>query len=125
LYPENINCKNNIFYKVEKNLKWENNLFIEEIEGSENLSSEEFEDIILDKIIFLKKKWIKIDNIDVSQILEKETKLQKEWKIKINNTQKNIHKTLSDNYPILSVGRIKENHNVVNIRFWWIKKNKW
>jgi hypothetical protein len=21
LYPENINCKNNIFYKVEKNLK--------------------------------------------------------------------------------------------------------
>ena len=51
-----------------------NNLIIEEIENSENMSSEEFYDIILDKIIFFEKKWIKINNIDVSKILEKKTK---------------------------------------------------
>jgi len=33
-----------------------NNLIIEEIENSENMSSEEFYDIILDKIIFFEKK---------------------------------------------------------------------
>ena len=122
--------KNNVFYKLEENWVGKN-LVIEEIGNSENISNEEFYDIILDKIIFFEKKWIKIDNIDVSKVLKKEEKQNSikknsdsitKWNIILNNTKKNIHKTLSDNFPILSTGRIKKNHNVVNIRFWWIKK---
>jgi len=123
LYPEKISNNNNnrIFYKIDE--RWlEKNLKIEEIENSEDLSFEELENIVLEKIIYLEEKWINIDDVDLSKILDKEKKIKEEWKIEVNNTQKNIDKILSDNFPILSVWRIKEDHNIINIRFWWIKK---
>lgn len=73
-------------------------------------SIDEFENYILDKLI--NNNW-NIEKLDFTHLDD------------FRKYQWYLYQIIWKNHPLLEILRLTDEQKVVNITFWWIKKNKW